>query len=545
MLSRPKGPGETPATGAGPESMPAGSPRPGPSPLAPVLQAPRANRGILAVPPLAEVGGMIAANRERLAVWSERRKPAIAEIVDAALRYLADWGIPVPARTASGLIIAGHQPELFHTGVWIKNFALYRLAARHGLVPLSLIVDNDLARSSFVRVPVTLADGSARRQAVPFDRWTGPVPYEEWHVRDEQVFHEFPAAVQAALGNCGWQPMLPQFWREAERLAARTPLAGERLALARRCWEARWDCHNLELPLSRLAATAAFRGFAAGLIQEAPRLLAVYNSALLAYRQRHGISSRNHPVPELARQGDWHEVPLWVWRTGDNMRGRLYVRHSGAAVELGAGETAISEMPKSVEAVTAGLAELQREGWKIRPRALTNTLFARLYLADLFLHGIGGALYDELTDEIIRGFYGIAPPGFMVLSGTLRLPQPAWSAGPSPCEFQVRLRHLWHHPEDHLSNGTAGNDAIRALCRRKKELIVERPITAAGKYERFHAIVDLNERLRPFVRTEYEALQSEWDQTQKRRLAQKVWQDREYPFCLYPEEELRAWYKEL
>ena len=51
-------------------------------------------------------------------------------------------------------------------------------------------------------------------------------------------------------------------------------------------------------------------------------------------------------------------------------------------------------------------------GCKVRSRALTTTLFARLLLADLFLHGIGGGKYDELTDELMRRFFGCRAAGF-------------------------------------------------------------------------------------------------------------------------------------
>src|SRR5258708_32291860 len=69
-------------------------------------------------------------------------------------------------------------------------------------------------------------------------------------------------------------------------------------------------------------------------------------------------------------------------------------------------------------------------GYKLRSRALTTTLFARLCLSDLFIHGIGGAKYDELTDEIVRRFYGFEPPWYMVLSATLLLPLAAYPADP-------------------------------------------------------------------------------------------------------------------
>ena len=70
----------------------------------------------------------------------------------------------------------------------------------------------------------------------------------------------------------------------------------------------------------------------------------------------------------------------------------------------------------------AVLAELPRRGIKLRSRALTTTLMARLILGDLFLHGIGGAKYDELTDQLFRRFFDIEPPGFMILSATMHLP---------------------------------------------------------------------------------------------------------------------------
>ena len=62
----------------------------------------------------------------------------------------------------------------------------------------------------------------------------------------------------------------------------------------------------------------------------------------------------------------------------------------------------------------------------LRPRALTLTLFARLCLGDFFIHGIGGGKYDEVTDAIIRDYFGIEPPAYQVLSATLHLPLPAF-----------------------------------------------------------------------------------------------------------------------
>ena len=82
-----------------------------------------------------------------------------------------------------------------------------------------------------------------------------------------------------------------------------------------------------------------------------------------------------------------------------------------------------------------------RQGLRLRPRALVTTMYARLMLADLFLHGIGGAKYDQLTDLIIRQFFDVQPPRGAAVTfeitgtdGSRRwiLSSSAWSIGCAP-----------------------------------------------------------------------------------------------------------------
>ena len=93
-----------------------------------------------------------------------------------------------------------------------------------------------------------------------------------------------------------------------------------------------------------------------------------------------------------------------------------------------------------------------RRSVRLRTRALTTTLFSRFLLGDLFIHGIGGAKYDELGDEIARRFFGIEPPGFLTLSMTLWLGLPADPATPADLAGVERgLRDLRFNPDRHLS----------------------------------------------------------------------------------------------
>src|SRR5262245_14552122 len=122
----------------------------------PRLKAPRDDGAVLAYPPLDQADSILAANRRLLGSASvplqgrslqELRTLARNEVVALAQAYLRDAGEPVPEARGSSLILAGHQPELFHPGVWFKNFALHGLARRSDATALNLIVDNDVVKN--------------------------------------------------------------------------------------------------------------------------------------------------------------------------------------------------------------------------------------------------------------------------------------------------------------------------------------------------------------------------------------------------------------
>jgi hypothetical protein len=516
------------------------------------LRAPRADGAVVAEPPLSDIGRLLTTNRQRLAQpgpdflgrpWQDLQSQARQAAVAAARDYLRQAGDPVPGSNSISLLLAGHQPELFHPGVWVKHFALNGLARRHGAVPVNLVVDNDTVKATALSVPVfhvpppSIDEFQPRAITVPFDRWTNEVPYEERTVRDEELFASFPDRVPR---DWGFRPLLEDFWPEVCRHARRTPLLGERFAAARRVWERRWGCHNLELPISRLSATEPFAWFGCHLLADLPRFHAIYNACVHAYRRAHGIRSRNHPVPDLAREDDWLEAPFWAWHAGQARRGRLFVRVTQGTLELRAGSEPWPALPPSTTEPVRAWQELERRGFKLRPRALTNTLYARLLLADLFIHGIGGGKYDELTDAIIRRFYGIEPPGYLILSATLLLPFPTYPAGPEDCQGLTReLRDLHWNPQRHLDQQASPGRRIQELAAQKQVLIAQQPTDRQGRRARFQALRALTEHLRQGLAGREQDVQRELDRCGRRLRANALLRRRDYSFCLYPEALLR------
>jgi hypothetical protein len=163
-----------------------------------------------------------------------------------------------------------------------------------------------------------------------------------------------------------------------------------------------------------------------------------------------------------------------------------------------------------------------------------------LYLADLFIHGIGGAIYDELTDELIRHFFGLEPPNFMVVSGTLLLPQPLLPSGLQIGEVERRLRHIWYHPDQYVAKPST-EAGIDSLCRQKRDWVAQHPEQPETRRARFRAILEINEKLRPHIAAQYADLLRLFHAAQLRQETERIWRHRDYAFCLYPEAELRSW----
>lgn len=478
------------------------------------LRAPKQDGAILAEPPLREAARLLAGNRDHLSRWdhdfqgrraARLRAMARVQVLRSAAEYLGGIGLGESfARDPAGpLIVTGHQPELFHPGVWIKNFAAAAIAKEHGGLALNLIVDNDIPKGAGLRVP-TSEGGRLRGAPVDFDVWSGEVPYEDWSVTSEEAFAGFGRRVRRTLDGLIPDPMVDEAWPLAMQARTATDRIGLRFSAMRRRLEAGLGVRNAEVPLSVVCETEAFGWFASHLLAHLPRFQATHNAALARYRALYKIRSKNHPVPRLDREGEWLEAPFWAWRAENPRRRPLLARQNDQTMDLRiAGEdepfgTLPLSMDRDACCAVEELANIAGRKIRIRTRALTTTMFARLILGDLFIHGIGGAKYDELGDEVIRGFFGVAPPDYLTLSMTLWPGLDADTSASSRLKANDRaLRDLRYNP-DRLLLGSTDPD-VASLIRRKR-LALEGPVTTRrDRVARFREIRRCNEALSEYV----------------------------------------------
>jgi hypothetical protein len=587
------------------------------------LRAPAADLGALVEPTGSRWRASFAANRERLVAsdrqhWAgttlgELRRSAREQLLVAARRHtgqyrtleacLADPTFHGDNRSTAypPVVLTGHQPQLFHPGVWFKNFVLAALARQVAAPAVNLIIDNDTIRAAAVRVPrgvsqpgssqpgssqrgAVLRDGS-QEDAVPlngdshawaamveFDRPGDEVPFEERAVLDADRFRAFPRAVRAELASELPDPLVDSLWPIACAAMADTDRLGLCLSRARNVIESQAGVPILDVPLSTVCDAWPFRWFAVGLLEEGERFRDVHNAVLADYRRAHRIRSRSHPVPELARDGEWYETPFWLWSSDSPRRRRLFARRLPETLELtdragwrsSLARTGDGDASRAVEQ----LADARRQGVKLRPRALLTTLFARLLLSDQFIHGIGGAKYDQLTDAIFERFLGLNPPEFITATATLRLPlqlppnspshspphSPSHSPphspphspldGPSSPVFSEdgatvvrrlveRLRALRFHPESLLSESELANDEVARLAAEKRRWL-ETELPRGSRLARHRALGALNEALHQVVRHRESGWLLDLAAARRDERRRSLLRSREFSYAIFP-----------
>lgn len=500
------------------------------------FRAPTGDGELLAVPPLSEIaaqcdGNALILNSSRTTLGrtplAEIRRAAIPEILEASRAYLAESNV-VPPPFQSRLLFAGHQPEFFHPGVWVKNFALNRVAQRHGFAPINLVVDNDTVKGTTIRLPlVAKQPGDVRFETLPFDDLHAELPYEEHHRANRDLFDSFLTRVKSLTRDWGFEPMLSECWPTLQAEHDRGVPLWEAVSRLRRGLERRWGVNNFELPVSRLADTRAFAEFVGAMVEDLPRFVDSYNAAIQAYRIAHRLRSRNHPAPELERKGEWFESPFWTWRADLPKRERLFARRIEGGIEYQAGERSLGRQTP---------ATLKSAGWKVRPRALALTLFVRVCLADGFIHGIGGGKYDEVTDSIIQRFFGLEPPAYAVVSATLRLPIlrfPATKADEH--HWQRRVRDWEWNPQ------REGEVQARypQLVARKKELVASEPTTKADRRRWFRELQHVTRSMRIPLEPRIQEAHAREQLVESQLAANGILGSREFSWLLFPQEKLR------
>lgn len=528
------------------------------------LKVPREHGSFYCVPPLESASGLARENHDLLESLnvdvqgrplSTLRSAAREQLLRVAHEYTGNWIDLQEELSGEQLIyVTGHQPALFHPGVWVKNFAVGGLARRDHALGINLVIDNDTFSASSVKVPRGTRDRPALG-LVEYDQGQGTRVWEGAQIQDGRIFESFAERVSQAMAPWNITPLIERLWpKVVDHSKGTADLAGC-LTAGRNLLEREWGVANLELPISGMCRQESFLWFFSHIVAQLTRFRSTYNAALAEYRRANKIRSSTHPVPELRRNGEWQEAPFWVWRDGESERRRVYAQQLSGEIQLQDGEEIFAKLPLTSESSACcaleELRQLSEQGIHLRTRALTTTLFSRLCLADLFVHGIGGAKYDEMTDRILERFYGVTPPSYLAASATFLLPLDPFPADTADVtKLTTLIRNLAYNPQQSLSLSQRGD--FKPLLDEQQNLIEDarrerkESRSRSGRRSRRPLRVDRDRRIREITRILAQSVaaqsgpvEDDRRQVESQIAANKVLANREYSFALYPEQELR------
>ncbi|MCC7389181.1 MAG: hypothetical protein IT431_10475 [Phycisphaerales bacterium] len=338
----------------------------------------------------------------------------------------AALGLP----TDRPVIMAGHQPGLWHPGILAKWFAVHALAERVGGAGAWVVVDQSPGAGASLIYPARAAGpagptGPARdgghlsRGAISLGRDDTP-----------------PASLPPARFRAPADAALPSVHDALARLVGLLDAHADQPSLARQLHGA---CG------SALGSGAALRSFFASDLHAAPafaRLVGAMREDAGACARLYNEAAGAHPdagVRELAVSPGAVELPLWE-RSG----------------EPGPWRTVGSDR----------LPDLPDERLVLRGLPMTGLL--RRWACDLFIHGTGGGAshadggYDRVTERWLAGWLGatdLAPA--VVASATLRLDFGGLAEGvPTPAEIGAArdLAHRAAHDPALLGDADLGRE---------------------------------------------------------------------------------------
>jgi hypothetical protein len=495
-----------------------------PVPIYPDWKAPAEDGQILLWPHPQELIAQTERNHQRLSTSQSRvQNRPLSELRRAMRSWIGHASDEQP------LIATGHQTELYHTGVWVKNVLIDTVATKLNGAAYHVSVDTDEPKHLQLRwlgggAPVT-DDPNLSGAA-----WSGlldaPSPA---HIQTmEQAFGR-------DAKNWDFEPLMPEFLRSLRRLALETPDLPHAVTSAAHEIEWGLGLRHHSLLASPIWMSEPFLAFVHHILSRPNEFAQTYNAALADFRSDNKVKSATRPMPDLAMSADACEAPFWLDRVDVGQRQRAQVRRISGQWVLKVDETREFVLnPSDEDAPTALLRWLRENQLRLSPRAIPLTMFLRLFIADQFVHGIGGGRYDQVTDRIIARFFGIEPPAFSVTTATLYFPMSVHRQRAClPCVVQQGHQ---------LKHSLLGDE--------KKDWIASISAAPRQSQERYALFQRMHQRLSAVSANS--GLLNEWRQTLEKTIQQamddKVLFDRELFFAVQSRERLQSMispYREL
>jgi hypothetical protein len=500
--------------------------------MADELRVPSEHGGCLVSPEAALLPVAVEYNRNLFAQYPFK----VAGLPYAEVRRLVRRQIGgEDASIEKPFIATGHQPDFFHAGVWAKHIVAQRLADAVGGAAFDLIVDHDAPKQATIAVP-TVDDGLAQLVNVVYANTPAERPFEFLPRSSEGQTQQIIERVRKAMGERYDSSLLPEFFR-----AYQVPNDGDWVDQALAARKAVESAMGIRL-IQRRTSRNWYGPFLAELLLSSDRFAEAYNGVLTDEHPPDESQGSDQSVATLERMNGTIELPLWINHPGQP-RHRLFVAKESGSTQLFAESRHVATIENAVINDWPGFATAlaQMAPWIIRPKALILTMWARLFWADVFIHGIGGAKYDRLTDRLIRSVFEVEPPVMACVSATLCMPLPRSAATVAQIDAVTRsLRDIAFNPHRYIAH-----EQMAAIQSQKEKLITEsqrlRSEDRSNSLERarvFSQIRTLNREAIGLQPNRQAELRQHLDRVKRAITADEIANRRDYFFAMHDQSDL-------
>ena len=375
--------------------------------------------------------------------------------------------------TTQPIVMTGHQPVQFHSGLSFKYETTQQFAAENNAIAVAVIIDTDRGDAGQFSYPDVgeIGDNSSADESVQ--------PYQAVLAVDSisnsnNLFGHGklkPAAALKSLSDTVCSSLkklarpktaerVEKVFREFAQLSNAKASAMEANTIMR--WQYGIGHQMLELPLSAIASFPESLMLTVDILKQPHRFAAAYNSALALFREEHGIQNSANPFPNLKINEHGCELPFWVVDHNRGTRQVLEVHVDGNVTRLLANGVTVDTLADNIS--DDSLDPMLLQNLQLVPRGALITVFLRLLFSDLFVHGTGGGRYDRFTDEFIRTWWNAEPPPFTVASASRYLFEDQRAELQRLQKIKSELRDLQFNPQRHFGQGVFSDSLEERLA---------------------------------------------------------------------------------
>lgn len=419
------------------------------------------------------------------------------------------------------LIATGHQPTLWHPGILAKDLALDALKRQKVCSAIHVVVDHNPVGPLALDVPMRDGDTLVSQRLVfnSHDRADRLPP--------NRLPPIAPSAIERAIESVRGQAIEPvqsglaAIIRAYAKTGGAVNLAEQTTSVLGRLKEPKLHQHQGAWSTSSLVSKA----FVDRLLADPIRCVRCYNRAAISYPEAR--------IRTLYVGRDVIEVPLWAQD-----------KTTVTPVYVDLGDSSRPQLFTTAHNQHLDLNEPNARRY-LRPRAITFSAIMRSERCDLFIHGTGGGIYDQVTERWWRDWTGEALAPKAVVSADLYMP---FDVPIATVAEHAKAQWLAHHLPHNVDRFIQEASEVDAALSAEKSSLLD------------HMNDDRDKRRRAKAFTRIHAINAELRERHARLLrdAQRLARDarvgirnaaiagrRDWCFALYPQGQIKSLAKQI